>query len=194
LAREGCRVSEALGLGWSNLGLARGGVRLDKNKTGPLRLGAVRWRGVGAIGLQMRAQRTRFEPRADPLSMAAVVRARLWNAHVRRPELDTATADPVALRVHGFRASFIASALANGRSESWVSDRTGHRSSQMSGKYKRAARIAEELEVGDWTPLDEALGLADSEAEDAAAGTERSRLSDLNRRPVLYESTALPLS
>src|SRR5688500_1629187 len=66
----------------------------------------------------------------------------------------------------------------------------------------RAARTAAELSLGDWTPLDAALGL-DSEAGEAAGavaaagtatGTTRSRLLDLNLRPVLYESTALPLS
>ena len=33
LVREGCRVSEALGLRWEDFDLTRGAVRLDENKT-----------------------------------------------------------------------------------------------------------------------------------------------------------------
>jgi len=139
-----------------------------------------------------------FEPPADPLSLAELLRARLLQAGVTRDELHYASPVRPALRAHDLRGSFVTIAFANGRSESWVSDRTGHRSSQMLARYKRAARTAAELDLGDWIPLDVALGLADSEAGEAvagtAAGTTWSRLSDLNRRPVLYESTALPLS
>jgi hypothetical protein len=92
--------------------------------------------------------------------MAEVLRARLKQAKVERSELHDATPERIALRVHYLRGSFVTVALANGRSESWVSDRTGHRSSQMLARYKRAARTAEELHLGDWTPLDVALGLA----------------------------------
>jgi hypothetical protein len=123
-------------------------------------------------------------------------------AGVRRPELHNATTEQITLRIHDLRGSFVTIALANRRSESWVEDRTWHRSSQMLAQYKRATRTAAELSLGDLTPLDAALGL-DSEAGKApgavpAAGTAtvttRSRLLDLNLRPVLYESTALPLS
>jgi hypothetical protein len=80
-------------------------------------------------------------------------------------------------------------ALANGRSEAWVADRTGHRSSQMIARYKRTARTAAELSLGDWAPLDVALGISGT-----VPGTTWSRLLDLNLRPALYESAALPLS
>jgi hypothetical protein len=40
-------------------------------------------------------------------------------------------------------------ALANGRSEAWIGDRTGHRSSAMIAKYKRTVRTLEELGTGD---------------------------------------------
>ena len=100
-----------------------------------------------------------FDPPADPLSLAEVLRARLVEAKVDRPELHTRNAHRIALQLHDLRASFVTVALANGRSESWVSDRAGHRSSQMLAKYKRSARTADELKLGDWTPLDVALGL-----------------------------------
>jgi hypothetical protein len=48
-------------------------------------------------------------------------------------------------------------ALAAGRTEAWVTDRTGHKSSQMIYTYKRASRTAAELRLGWLEPLDEAI-------------------------------------
>ena len=54
-------------------------------------------------------------------------------------------------------------ALANGKTESWVADRTGHLSSQMINRYKRWARGHQEQNLGDWVPLQMAIPeLADS--------------------------------
>jgi hypothetical protein len=39
-------------------------------------------------------------------------------------------------------------ALACGRTEAWVTDRTGHKSSAMIARYKRSARFAAELKLG----------------------------------------------
>ena len=60
---------------------------------------------------------------------------------------------------HDLRGTFVTTALANGRSEGWIADRTGHRSSQMITDYKRNARTFKELEQqeGDLAPLDEAI-------------------------------------
>ena len=44
-------------------------------------------------------------------------------------------------------------ALAIGRSEAWVADRTGHKSSVKINRYRRAARTAAELGLGDMLPL-----------------------------------------
>jgi len=49
--------------------------------------------------------------------------------------------------VHDLRATFITVNLANGRTETWVADRTGHRSSVMIDRYRRAARTWAELEI-----------------------------------------------
>ena len=38
-------------------------------------------------------------------------------------------------------------ALASGRSEAWVTDRTGHKSSAMVAGYKRQVRTAAELDL-----------------------------------------------
>ena len=62
------------------------------------------------------------------------------------------------IRTHDLRSTFITVSLAIGKTEAWVTDRTGHKSSQMLYNYKRQARTYAELEVGALTPLDEAIG------------------------------------
>jgi hypothetical protein len=59
--------------------------------------------------------------------------------------------------VHDLRGTFVTMALANGRSEAWISDRTGHRSSAMIAKYKRTARTFGELALGDLVSLVDGL-------------------------------------
>ena len=63
----------------------------------------------------------------------------------------------MAIRAHDLRATFVTISLAQGKTESWVSDRTGHRSSSMLFRYKRPARTHEEAKLGDLVPLHEAL-------------------------------------
>jgi hypothetical protein len=60
------------------------------------------------------------------------------------------------LRLHDLRASFVTIAFANGRDERWIRDRTGHRSGALE-RYRRVARTVEELDLGDWVSLDEAI-------------------------------------
>ena len=48
-------------------------------------------------------------------------------------------------------------ALANNRSETWVMDRTGHETSAMLARYRRAACSFAELGLGDLLPLDQAI-------------------------------------
>jgi hypothetical protein len=59
--------------------------------------------------------------------------------------------------VHDLRGTFVTVSLANGKSESWISDRTGHRSSVMIARYKRTARTFSELHTGNFAPLDSAI-------------------------------------
>lgn len=47
--------------------------------------------------------------------------------------------------------------LATGKSESWIADRTGHRSSTMIGRYKRIARTFDELRIGALASMNEAI-------------------------------------
>ncbi len=59
-------------------------------------------------------------------------------------------------------------------------DRTGHKSTAMVAKYKREARTAAELDLGDWTPLDVALGLA-KPSTPPKPGLSRDRGTDRKR-------------
>ena len=61
------------------------------------------------------------------------------------------------MRAHDLRGTFVTLALADSRSETWVADRTGHRTSQMINRYRRAARSAMELGLGPLAPLDYAI-------------------------------------
>jgi hypothetical protein len=47
--------------------------------------------------------------------------------------------------------------LANGRTESWVANRTGHKSSKMINEYRRQAECHRELLMGGLTPLVDAI-------------------------------------
>lgn len=47
--------------------------------------------------------------------------------------------------------------LALGKSEAWITDRTGHSSSQMIYLYKRQARTHAELNLGGFVSLVEAI-------------------------------------
>lgn len=161
LVREGCRVSEALSLRWEDLDLVRGVVRLDKNKTDDPRAWALS-AGVAVALTRLHEQAEGnlvFPQPPDPLSLARQLRSDLQASGITRSELFTNTAQRMMLRVHDLRGSFVTVALANGRSEAWVCDRTGHKSSQMIATYKRAARSAAELQLGDWRPLASALRL-----------------------------------
>lgn len=78
-------------------------------------------------------------------------------AHAFRQDLEPAEMDRAArsersearlpIRLHDLRATVVTLALAAGRSEAWVSDRTGRRSSVMIQNYRRAARTASELDL-----------------------------------------------
>jgi integrase len=61
------------------------------------------------------------------------------------------------MRGHDLRATFVTINLANGKTETWISDRTGHKSSQMIARYRRMARTHAELNLGDLTPLASAI-------------------------------------
>jgi integrase len=93
--------------------------------------------------------------RADGL--ADRFREALFASGVKRSELFEAKAGRMKIRVHDLRATFVTISLATGKTEAWVSSRTGHRSSAMINKYRRAAQKVEELGLGALVPLDQAI-------------------------------------
>ena len=78
-------------------------------------------------------------------------------AGVDRRELFERTAARQPLRLHDLRATFVTLSLASGKTEQWVTDRTGHRSSQMLALYTRQARTWQELGLGECGEMDELI-------------------------------------
>lgn len=158
LAREGNRKSEGQAMAFD---LKRGAVSLDRNKTDDARA----WTLDPGVADALRAivklygedeiaatTNTMAELRGDEL------RADLEAAGVTRRELfeDSDVRDPFG--VHGgLRGTFVTLALAAGRSEAWVTDRTGHTTSAMLYRYKRAARSVAEANLGGLVSLAAAL-------------------------------------
>ncbi|XXY13487.1 tyrosine-type recombinase/integrase [Sorangium sp. So ce216] len=164
LIREGMRADEAGRLEPSDLDLERGAVVLDENKTDDPRAWALSPDVVRALRVYFAMcppkQRVFSRPSGLPLpgrDGAKSFRDHLRCAGIDRPELFETTESRLNIRLHDTRATFITIKLANGRTETWISDRTGHRSSNQIHNYKRAARKVAELGLGDFAPLDEAI-------------------------------------
>lgn len=167
LIREGFRAGECLAMRWADLDLDRGAVRLDSNKTDDH---GRAWALAPGVAPALRAWRELLRAEGRDVGDAARVfatvgkaqrpdelRKALQVAGVTRPELFERTANRLPLRTHDTRGTFVTLALANGRSEAWVTDRTGHKSSAMIATYKRTARTCAELGLGDTAPLDRAI-------------------------------------
>jgi len=166
LAREGLRPREALALTWSDLDLKTGVLLLDVNKTDDPRSWALGEDVTRALDAwrKLRGRKAEKNPRVFPRSLvgnrwalAKLLREGLTLAGVTRPELTNPKAGRLRLRAHDLRGSFVTLALAAGRTEAWVTDRTGHTTSSMIYRYKRASRSAAELGLGWFAPLDEAI-------------------------------------
>jgi hypothetical protein len=171
LHREGCRSNEAIGFNVGDVD-DLGSIRLDENKTDDPRswaLGADVVRALRAsFALRERALGRKLGA-DDPLFVDEDgARLRLHHAAARfRDDLRAAGIDRAVLfqsskarrrvRLHDTRAAFVTLALACGRSEAWVTDRTGHKSSQMVALYKRTASEAADLRLGWFGDLDRAI-------------------------------------
>ena len=172
LDREGPRASEAIRFDLSDVDLARGAIKLDKNKTNDPRAWALDAGVVRAlsasVALRERDAKRPLRPdeplftgengrRLHPHALAEQHRNHLALAGVDRAELFETISTRRKMRLHDTRATFITIALANEKTETWVADRTGHRSSVMINRYRRTARAAAELGLGTLRPLDEAI-------------------------------------
>ena len=159
LAREGLRLGEALALRWRDLDLEAGTIALHETKTDDART----WALDPAVARALAAWREHspgvlvFPGVEDDGGLAETLRTDLLLAGVDRDEIHTNAGSRRQFRVHDLRGTFVTLSLANGRSETWVADRTGHTSSQMINRYRRQARTAAELNLGSLEDLDLAI-------------------------------------
>jgi len=165
LAREGFRgPSEAGALTWGDVDLDNGAIRLDENKTDEPRAWAMSrdtWLALKAWRLVLASRSSalvapgarvivgvRAKLGIDLEHGAQHFRAHLKTAGVARAELYERSKARQPIRLHDLRATFVTVSLAQGRTETWVTDRTGHKSSTQVSAYKRPARQVAELGLG----------------------------------------------
>jgi integrase len=171
LAREGMRASELERLHWRDVDLQHGQVRLDANKTNDPRAWALApdvvrtlkwWKDVRAgqpddlvLGLDLGdgAWWLRGDDDWEPNSKTKKA-GDLRTAGIDRSELFERSKNRQPFRLHDLRATFVTISLATGKTEQWVTDRTGHKSSQMLAHYQRQARTWTELGLGTLGALD----------------------------------------
>ncbi len=142
----------------------RGRVNLDENKTDDPRdwdlrpdvvLALTRWKKLCASHTE--ADDYVFAEGGVPLNvehLANQLRRDLWRVGVRRPQLHENTKGRQRIRAHDLRATFVTVSLATGKTETWISDRTGHRSHAMIETYRRRSRT---WNVGELAPLHERI-------------------------------------
>jgi len=170
IAREGMRSSEAIQLRWGDVDLKDGSVVLDENKSDDPRSWPL---DPGVVRALKAFKPSKAEPRDlifveenggehNRHALAKTLREHLRAAGLEegpRAKLFEHSTTRLQVRAHDLRAAFVTTALASGRTETWVADRTGHKSHSMIKRYTRQARTAGDLKRGDWKPLDAALGL-----------------------------------
>ncbi len=173
LAREGLRREDAATLEWSNLSLEQGHLVLDQTKNGRGASWAMdpgtsealrRWRKIcppGAWVFPTEAlPRYRRRRSGQPIHVnhaAETLRCALKISGIERQKLYQHGNNRLRLRAHDLRATFVTLALAAGRPEDWVMQRTGHSSSTMLSRYRREAATALELDLGWLRPLYEVV-------------------------------------
>ena len=208
LAREGMRRSEAGRMTWSSVDLDRGAIRLDVNKTDDPRA----WAADPGVVRALSTYRRLYAPDARPedavfAAVAGLVhdrggeivetfRSHLGEAGIDRPELFERSDVRQPIRLHDLRATFVTTSLAIGKSETWVSDRTGHRSTVMIARYRRTARQFAELDLGPLSLLDVAIPelrpVADEAGPDEGPASETSAVSSAGKSPETHEKIGVP--
>ncbi len=195
LARMGFRKSEVIGdtetdaepLRWRAFDLERGVVRVARSKTEkprPVPLDA------GVCRALVTWKKSKRPSKDAPVFAVDLRNAETFREHLReagvldRPELFTRARDSLPIRVHDLRATFVTVSLATGRPDSWIRDRTAHRTVSMLDRYRRAARTLEELNAGPLVALDLAIPeLAAANTAALAAATARDGEKKTGRTP-----------
>ncbi len=174
LAREGMRASELGELRFHDVDLQRGRIRLDENKTDDPRAWALSPDVARVLAWWKKQRGAEDNELVLPIDLTQGprwLRGKKWQkksrhkdevgdlrtAGVTRTELFERSGSRMPIRLHDLRATFVTVSLANGKTEQWVTDRTGHRSSQMLALYTRQARTWAELGLGALQPLDALL-------------------------------------
>lgn len=164
LDREGMRVSELLESEWWQWNLNEGVFTANRTKTSDPRIWSLRPDVARAMRIWKRAHKSTspFAAVADTSAkrthLAERLRYELRRAGVKRVELFDGAEHVAKLRMHDMRATFVTLSLAEGKSETWIRDRTAHRSTAMIERYRRHARTIQELRLGRLPDLDIALG------------------------------------
>lgn len=166
LDREGMRLAELLDGEWWQWNLVEGGFTATKTKTEDPRFWVVR----PDVARTMRRLKKLLRPKSDSerpfagidqichrTKIARYLRDALKAAGVTRPELFDDTDHTAKLRAHDMRALFVTVSIAEGRTETWIRDRTAHKSTTMIDRYRRAARQWAELKLGSLGDLDQTL-------------------------------------
>jgi Phage integrase family len=171
LDREGMRTEEMTRLRWRDVDLERGRVNLDKDKTDDPRDWDLRPDVVEALSRWKQLCKPNTEPddhifaeNGIPLGvehLAEQARNDLRRVGVTRPQLFESSATRQRFRAHDLRATFVTIALATGKTETWVSDRTGHDGHTMIDNYRRKARTWNMGELGPLYALISELSKAD---------------------------------
>lgn len=171
LAREGTRgPSEALAIPIHRIDFVHGTYGLGSNKTDDAR----GWVLSADVARALKVWLDHFHPDPKPASLlfldpstgeppedhghlAKKFREHLLVAGVDRAELFEKSDIRRPIRAHDLRATFITLALARGKSEQWVMDRSGHTTSTMLQRYRRAARTVAEAKMTTLVPLHMAI-------------------------------------
>lgn len=166
LDREGMRVSELADAEWWQFNLVEGTFTATKRKKGDPTMWAMRPDSTRALRIwKERHGKTKARPFIDLVPdenakpyLAAKLRDGLKKAGVERAELFESTAYTGQMRAHDLRATFVTVSIVAGKSEAWIRDRTGHKSTAMIDRYRRTARQFEELKLGELVDLVDAMG------------------------------------
>jgi len=167
LSREGMRTDELARLRWADVDRERGRIKLDENKTDDPRDWACDTGTLAALRTWFDSKNPEPEPTdyvfaedgvaLNVAHLAHQLRQDLKRAEVKRPELFERSPNRRPIRAHDLRATFVTVSLATGKTETWVADRTGHRSSGMINAYRRKARTWSGMALGELAPLHRAI-------------------------------------
>lgn len=166
LDREGMRVSELADCEWWQWNLEEGTFTATKTKTGDPRMWAVRPDVARAMRIWSdRYAKTKARPFVDLVPdekskvwLATRLRDALKAAGVTRTELFESTEHTGKMRAHDLRATFVTCSIAEGKADTWIRDRTAHKTMSMVDRYRRTARQFAELQAGSLVDLVRGLG------------------------------------